>query len=152
MMSIVRPTLRTDKSKMPRKKPISRRPRLRKRTDEETQRFWQEYAQKFQDANNSVTSGRNTFAVPLVERNESTEGHVPGAWRDANGLGRKDRLVYRESATDDAADEYNARERAAVEEARKKARQIMPLYNKGAYQMITDGDREALLNDGRGKK
>ena len=137
---------------------LPKRPRLKKRATEESKNaFWQEYAQKFQDANNSVTSGRSTFAVPVIERNESTEGHVSGAWRDANGLGRKDRLVYRESSSDDAADECDARNlaernRKAVEEARRKARQIAPLYPKGAYQLITEGDREALSNDGRGKK
>jgi hypothetical protein len=134
------------------KQHLPKRPRLKKRSTKETKNaFWQEYAQKFQDANNSVTSGRNTLAVPLVGSTEASGRSLQDVWGNANGLGRRDRLVYRESAAEDA-DEYNARERAAVEEARRKAKQIAPLYNKGAYQLITEGDREALFNDGRGKK
>jgi hypothetical protein len=136
---------------MKKKSAPTRRPRLRKRTNEECSRFWQEYAQKFQDANNSVTSGRNTFAVPFAGKNEGNGGDVQTVGRDANGMGRKDRLVFRESAAGDG-DEYRDRERAAVEEAKRKARQIAPLYPKGAYQLITEGNREALSNDGRGKK
>ena len=89
--------------------------------------------------------------MPIIRGDETSGRDVQDIWWNANGMGRKDRLVFRESAAEDA-DEYNARERAAVEEARRKARQIAPLYPKGAYQLITEGDREALSNDGRGKK
>jgi hypothetical protein len=145
---------------MPRKKPVSRRPRLRKKTSEESNRFWQEYAQKFQEANNSITSGRHTLPVPtLLGGPGDCDEHI---WN--NGTAKRERTVFRVSPEtvagergDDADDatqsvDFIAREKAAVEEARRKAKQIMPLYNKGAYQMITEGDREALFNDGRGKK
>jgi hypothetical protein len=135
------------------KRHLPKRPRLKKRPTEESRNaFWQEYAQKFQDANNSVTSGRSTLPIPIAGANEESGRSLQDVWGNANGMGRRDRLVFRKSSSDDNADEYNARERAAVEEARRKAKQIAPLYNKGAYQLITEGDREALFNDGRGKK
>lgn len=131
------------------KRYLPKRPRLKKRvTKESTNAFWQEYAQKFQDANNSVTSGRCTLPVPVIADVGTGDGNV---WN--NGIGKTERTVFRvPEGTDSEHSDYAARERAAVEEARRKAKQIAPLYNKGAYQLITEGDREALFNDGRGKK
>lgn len=140
---------------------LPKRPRLKKRSTKESKNaFWQEYAQKFQDANNSVTSGRHTLPVPTIAKGPGDgDGHI---WN--NGTTKRERTIFRipqeaaagEHRDDDAhaseRDDFVSREKAAVEEARRKAKQIAPLYNKGAYQLITEGDREALFNDGRGKK
>ena len=107
---------------MPRKKSIPRRPRLRKKTREESSRFWQEYAQKFQDANNSITSGRSSLPTPtlLGGHGESDER----VW--SNGTAKRERTVFRISQDADSGGPrsdraaYAAREKAAVEEARKQ--------------------------------
>ncbi len=117
-------------------KRLPRRPRLKKRSKEENERWRKEYAESL----HAVAPGQSSLP-PLVRTIQSVAG---------NGSPSRTQTVFRADPTADAG--TNAKREAAVKEASAKAKKIMPLYNKGAYQLITDGDRDALINDGRGKK
>ena len=116
------------------KKRRPRRPPLRKRTAEESARFRQEYSEKM------LSFSRSTGAY-MANTLESIAG---------NGLPKACKSLHRFRPT--LSDEQNERERLAAAEAAKKAKQIMPLYPKGAYQLITEGNKQALIDDSRGKR
>jgi len=117
------------------KKRRSRRPPLRKKTAEENARFRQEYAERM-----AYYSTQRPVA-PLSNAIELIAG---------NGMPKICKSLPRFRHT--LSEEQNERERMAAAEAAKKAKRIMPLYPKGAYQLITDGNRQALMDDSRGKK
>lgn len=115
------------------KKKRSRRPSLRKRTCEEHERFRREYSEKMSSFSRNTVALSNTLEI------------IAG-----NGTPKVCRSLHRFRPT--LSEEENVREREAAEAAARKAKQIMPLYPKGAYQLITEGNKQALLDDSRGKK
>lgn len=112
----------------------TRRPSLRKKTEADHARFRAEYAEKMA-----------SFSRPGVAPVSDSLLVIAG-----NGLPKVCRSLHRFRPS--LSDEENAREREAAEAAARKAKQIMPLYPKGAYQLITEGNRAALLDDSRGKR
>lgn len=117
------------------KKRRPRRPSLRKKTAAENERFRAEYSERMA----SFSSQREV--APLSNSLQMMAG---------NGLPKVCRSLHRFRPT--LTEEQNEREKAAAAEAARKTKQIMPLYPKGAYQLITDGNRDALFDDARGKK
>lgn len=118
------------------KKRRPRRPSLRKKTAAENERFRAEYSERM-----ASFSSNSRGVAPLSNSLQLMAG---------NGMPKVCRSLHRFRPT--LTEEENAREQAAAAEAARKTKQIMPLYPKGAYQLITDGNREALLDDARGKK
>lgn len=115
------------------KRKRTRRPSLRKKTAAENARFREEYARTMSSFSRNTIQLQNTL--------ESIAG---------NGMPKICRSLHRFRPA--LSEEQNVREQEAAKEAAKKAKQIMPLYPKGAYQLITDGNRQALFDDSRGKK
>jgi hypothetical protein len=115
------------------KKKRTRRPPLRKRTPAENERFRKEYSERMESYSRTTAPLSNTLEI------------IAG-----NGAPKICRSLHRFRPT--LSEEENVREREAAAEAARKAKRIMPLYPKGAYQLITEGNKSALLDDSRGKR
>ena len=118
------------------KKRRPRRPSLRKKTAAENERFRAEYSERMASFSSSERG-----VAPLSNSIQLMAG---------NGLPKVCRSLHRFRPT--LTEEQNEREKIAAEEAARKTKQIMPLFPKGAYQLITEGNRQALFDDARGKK